>query len=504
MRTDFVRACADRDSLRTRKMSSGTVPGVRVDSDCSLVDPSLSTLALCNVPSCCKVLRKPHLTMCCGQNICLSCRERSQRCPVTSCGRPDEFGAAQNHAHMQNLLEYEVLCGNRGRGCTWRGKLGLYDETHLRECEFVQTKCEYCGKCVEGDQVEIHSGLCPMFPVQCPNGCQMTLVRQDLSEHKLECRLELIQCPFVAYNCCTRTHLRRMECTEHLNSAIHAHFEAVKESGLWLQSQWKNLDKRLSRHQSRHEAVMAEKEGEVADLKRQLQKATLKLDSLKDQLQLVEDNTASLSENTHRTKEDFTAEINVTQQQQLDRLKAGAQRLRTMVVAKSYGPPLPRTLVPYMNSQPHIHYNRPPFDITVTNFQQMRANNEKWTSPPLYSQPGGYKFCITVYPCGCSSGSHAYVSVYAKLLESENDEYLQWPFSGKINLCLLSKLGQPTLLKKTILMDRSCDVRFRQMATSAVSVGEYGLDMFLEQRIVASHLCNDSMLLRVNIIMSPM
>ena len=56
--------------------------------------------------------------------------------------------------------------------------------------------------------------------------------------------------------------------------------------------------------------------------------------------------------------------------------------------------------------------------------------------------------CISVFANGYDSGEGTHVSVYGYLMRGENDEYLPWPFTGKVTVKLLNQLEDKNHLCK--------------------------------------------------------
>ena len=48
--------------------------------------------------------------------------------------------------------------------------------------------------------------------------------------------------------------------------------------------------------------------------------------------------------------------------------------------------------------------------------------------------------CINVYANGNGEGKGTHVSVFSHLMKGENDDYLPWPFTGKVTIELLNQL----------------------------------------------------------------
>lgn len=199
-------------------------------------------------PICRQILSEPLQTSC-GHLLCKSCHgglqgdtrspwhhlltgggtatlwgsqriRRGVQCPVCRQEHttgPDKF----NERRVRNL---QVRCTNYTEGCNWVGNLSdeehhrkkqdgcQYEEIkcphgcgdtmrrvklscHLNDCPMRPHNCEYCGE--EGPYQYIvgdHLETCCKYPVECPNGCQENLPREEvLSQIKLKTDLNIMQ-----------------------------------------------------------------------------------------------------------------------------------------------------------------------------------------------------------------------------------------------------------------------------------------------------------------------
>ena len=91
---------------------------------------------------------------------------------------------------------------------------------------------------------------------------------------------------------------------------------------------------------------------------------------------------------------------------------------------------------PPATASPEYLYNLPPVVFTITDFLEKKQVDEVWTSPPFYTHPRGYKFCLKVYPNGYGNGKGTHMSVYACLMRGEYDSELEWPFEGAVGIQL--------------------------------------------------------------------
>jgi TNF receptor-associated factor 4 len=81
-----------------------------------------------------------------------------------------------------------------------------------------------------------------------------------------------------------------------------------------------------------------------------------------------------------------------------------------------------------------------PMKYKFTEYNRIKTADIPIFSPPFYTSPGGYKTCICVYANGQNSGKGTHISLYAFLMRGGNDDYLPWPFTGRVTVELLNQL----------------------------------------------------------------
>ena len=105
---------------------------------------------------------------------------------------------------------------------------------------------------------------------------------------------------------------------------------------------------------------------------------------------------------------------------------------------------------------PQYLYTLPPVVFTVTDFQRKKQANEVWTSPPIYTHIGGYKFGLRV--CTNDDGDEGtHVSAYAFLMRGECDDKLEWPFEGSFTVNLLNQKEDKNHCSKILKFNRYTD-----------------------------------------------
>ena len=97
-----------------------------------------------------------------------------------------------------------------------------------------------------------------------------------------------------------------------------------------------------------------------------------------------------------------------------------------------------------------INSDTPPCTRTLYNYTAYKKTNSTWWSLPFYSRYGGYKLQLKVDANGTGSGKDTHLSLKVYLLKGENDDSLEWPFSGEITLQILNWSGDVNHGKKLV------------------------------------------------------
>ena len=91
-----------------------------------------------------------------------------------------------------------------------------------------------------------------------------------------------------------------------------------------------------------------------------------------------------------------------------------------------------------------------PANLTMTNFEQHKKNNDHWVSEPFLTHTQGYKMCLRVTANGQGSGKDTHITVGIYLMKGEFDEQLGWPFRGDITIQLLNQQGSNEHYTRTV------------------------------------------------------
>lgn len=377
-----------------------------------------------NCQICTKIIREPHLAVCCGQHFCESClnkwfaRQGKESCP--HCRAEGEgFHRVINKGLRSEINQLKIKCNNHGKGCKWTGELGTL-KTHLNSdkgCGFVFVdcpnkckssgaamlrkqlaehleswcplrpyQCKFCGfkdnyLRITGTTVSIpdvltvqgavsHYDKCLMYPVDCPNlGCGMyDIQRKDMALHRSVCPWERVNCPFTDAGC-EMSDLRRCELNDHLSANQQYHL-------LLVMGAYKHM---------------------------------------KDKLQETE------------------AKLTVTEA----RLTVTEAKLTTAVWLLRQGSKADKKMVDSITScSTFLTKKGNSIAVVMPRVSEYHRTESGWFSPPFYYKLG-YKMCLVVRVQKMMPGACSHIYVGIDLLEGEYDSRLEWPIGSYDHLCVV-------------------------------------------------------------------
>ena len=135
-----------------------------------------------------------------------------------------------------------------------------------------------------------------------------------------------------------------------------------------------------------------------------------------------------------------------------------------------------RTMLTMRQNPGNAQMLTPPIAFTMDNFEERKANDETWYSPPFYSHHLGYKMCLRVYPNGNGDNQGTHVSAFIAILPGEFDDLLSWPFCGEITIQLLNqRKSSRDHISKVVGMTGDNSLNHRQRV-DPVQAGQLGMD----------------------------
>lgn len=364
---------------------------------------------LCGV--CFQLMQHPHLPTCCGQQyICTGCvgqickraaqsarwqEDGEPRKPACPYCRTEGFKTTASADMESSILGLKVRCPHSDKGCDWVGKIREAQSDHLR------SHCKY-------------------HPIGCPNSCGEEIQRNKVDQHLEVCPDQLVPCPFMPAGCSSK-YVKRKNIPTHTKQNIHEHLQKTSKKICQVSLKYATVTKSLqSSFQSEQQLKQADVQ--ITRLKRQISKIQKTNSALEEGLHTMQQEIDNLRETMEKSNAAFAAELKAKDDAILD-LRELEAMLHEELAA-----------VPTAPGPPH---RTPPVSFILDHFEERRACDEVWVSPPFYSHEGsGYKMCLSVYPNGCGNGKNTHVSVFVQFMPGEYDEGLQWPFVGRVTIIL--------------------------------------------------------------------
>ncbi|XP_045492825.1 TNF receptor-associated factor 6-like [Colias croceus] len=91
----------------------------------------------------------------------------------------------------------------------------------------------------------------------------------------------------------------------------------------------------------------------------------------------------------------------------------------------------------------------------------LKDHNKMLYSPGFYTSPNGYRFCVRL---NISPLNPLCFALHVHLMKTENDDYLDWPFNGRISFAMINQYDHEYTQRDT-MMSNSSLVAFRKPNT---------------------------------------
>ena len=389
---------------------------------------------ICQV--CTKVLREPHLAVCCGQHFCESCLKKwfdrqqgRESCPHCR-AEGDTFNHVINKGLRSEINELKIKCTHHREGCEWRGELGAL-KTHLESqtgCGYENVECPnkckrllvegivvlqrkdlkrhltygcylrpyQCKFCSHKDTYEAitghgifmaigpgpyfgHQATCPEVPLACPNECgSKDIKRKDMDSHRSKCPQEPVDCPFAEAGCTGGVVRSQLE--DHMTSSLQQHLMLV----------------------------MKDSKETKREMQAKLTKAEDKLNATETELQETKRDLLTKLCKAEATLSDTETKLRETEQRQNEAIAKLSVAMSHIFMSNSL-----------VNNGDSVTFRMPIFSYYC-------RSGKVWHSPPFYYREG-YKMCLAVYANGVEEGAGTHVSLSLLLLRGEYDDKLKFP-----------------------------------------------------------------------------
>ncbi|XP_042194173.1 TNF receptor-associated factor 3 [Callorhinchus milii] len=461
--------------------------------------------------------------ICCKREILslkIYCRNEKNGCK-------DQLCLGKLEAHLLECPYQEVRCTRRG--CTERvQRKDLAD--HLNSsCKYREQACKFCRKEITMAELKKHEELeCPSVLVKCPNKCNVSVLRSELSSHLLQCPNVVVHCSYSNYGCNflgTNQELKTHEANamaQHLNlSMIRNVDNETKVSQLQneLQDKCKIIQSMsiqistLEKELVKFGQLANKNEGRLGHLQKMLANQT-------DQLFTIN----QASQQTHQRQEETIREVKVVKES-VDGLQTRVRQLEVTSRAGNAG--AGQSSLTGLDNQVRRHdsllsvhdvrladmdlrfqvletasYNgKLIWKIREYTRRKQEAVSGKTLS--LYSQPFytgyfGYKMCARVYLNGDGMGKGTHLSLFFVVMRGEYDALLPWPFKQKVTLMLLDQGAEESHLGDAFKPDPNSSSFKRPLGEMNIASG---CPLFVTQTVLESrtYIKDDTIFIKVSV-----
>ena len=290
---------------------------------------------------------------------------------------------------------------------------------------------------------------CPLTLVDCPfnyAGCEAQLPCKDMPEHMKETVTHLTLLAIVTQRLVKENQELKEGATAVAASLqeLNTKYDSVVAENQLLRNELTEKDKAAKEG---IEIVNKKSSGEIQHLRLQLKATIVPLQGQiqKDRKEMYEENhqqflsTLQCIENKQTCCYILHHNIEHT-------LQSMDQLLQTTCVSTS-------DITPTHESELRSMYI-PVFPLDF----HVKQSDKEWYSPAFYTHPRGYRMCVNIVPHGFGDGEGTHVSIFTYLMRGPFDDYLKWPFRGKITIQYLNQAGDHDHVEKSIhFTDRTPD-----------------------------------------------
>ena len=410
---------------------------------------------------CSLVALRLTITNCCGESFCQACiasiQDSKEPCP--ECGAT-EFSTFEQIKSQKRINNLQVYCSMKERGCGWSGTLDQLD-THLdHNCQYVDTKCplnclktipknnlddhlaqhcvkrayvcRYCSfKASYEVVVDTHLPQCKYVPMDCPNRCGATFERDFFEDHMKMCRLEEVECELRGVGCGGRFLRENQEEHARQNSQKHLTLTAslAMETKEQLQQKLLELDQRHKEEEEKLKKKIKEQEEQLKHYKNKMDEQEVKLEKkLRGGEKKLGEHEKKLWEQEKKLGE---------QEKKLGEYDISSQLEKTFrITIERKLEELKKTLLDFEQKVPTTIFFHRRFEMR--NFSADKPSD--WKSPAMYTNLGGYKFCVGV-DANAYDGYGQSIDVALWSLPGEFDDQLKWPAEAEFKIELINQKG---------------------------------------------------------------
>ena len=308
-------------------------------------------------------------------------------------------------------------------------------DTHLaNECPNRDYRCPHCNFANKFHVVSKHFDVCPYYPLACPNRCGATFERDDLPDHMKMCRLEEVQCVFGNEGCQTKF-IRENE-DEHMDQNTQKHLALIPAATLRISQ---DFEQKLQEQQVFGQKLQEQQEVFGQKLQEQQEVFEKKMNQQKEEHEQLGGQLQELLTQTDKQSREFQKRLDEQQMKFQELTKEKDAQIKALEEQQIRNKQLIEKQQQAIRQICSGEVCILPYDITFSNYQQVKAKNGDIDSSPMYTHPGGYKFRLELSSNSLVGGAGTHVSVGVYLLKGDYDAELKFPVRFTIILQLLNQ-----------------------------------------------------------------
>ncbi|XP_043212115.1 TNF receptor-associated factor 6-like [Amphibalanus amphitrite] len=522
----------------TSWMSSTNIAGYDFE-----FDPPLEAKYECPI---CLMCQRDCVQTSCGHKFCGPCilawlrREREQ-CPQDNQPLTENDIYPDNYTRRE-ILQLRVHCPNSKSGCPTLVELANVDR-HLTECEYqivpcpnrcsMRTmkreiadhcqssclrrlvNCSLCNEQFQLNQQKSHLTTCPLVALTCES-CQTVTPRQEMQHHLAEeCPRTVVPCTFHEVGCKER--MVRADLPIHLQENTQNHMKLLVASYKNVSGFMSDLGRAVGALTSPLASPSLNRQGSSTSCASEMQRQW-SCSSMQDGAcataaphhrsvsvpSVPVEGARGTSELEQRLQMDFSkwdlgkksaspekvikdiCEKHVRLEQRSREHAIQIQNQRTQI--KELKEALRRA-----TQAPHEmlgRYCNGTFVWRFHNFaaeiREMTDNNAKVVhSPSFYTSPFGYKLCLraNLYV----RDGECYLALFIHMRRGENDDILEWPFSGRFIVSLIDQSDNSLRHNFTEVMLTKPGLEAFERPRDDRNIKGWGFQQFMQLSRVRSH-----------------
>ena len=310
------------------------------------------------------------------------------KCPNLPCQWTGPLSEVGKHKSSASGCQHEkVKCPKACGEEMTRGRLPQHQQ---HSCPLRAHCCRFCYKQDTYRNITtMHYEICERVPLPCPNKCgNKHIEKKEIERHLAECPEQVVKCTY-----------REMGCQE---TVARRHLDQHKEE-----------------RKDHHLLLAVDRVAQVCTAMSQLysmcERQALRQQQLEGELaQLRRERGGCYSYGGGYCYTESRAQTKV----EIDRPMFFLCQRKWLENDKAF-PSLP-------------------WIVKMECFEIATTSSSAIESKPFFTHPTGHQFCLLVRPYGTG---RQHISVFITSMAGPSDEYLQWPFKGKLEISILNQLA---------------------------------------------------------------